>query len=109
MRSQWLTVAEYAERMDLRPQTIRRKCRQGRLPATQINDRGDWLIHPSALRVAEVLWRAGADTRVAEIVATAVLLDELELPIADDELLNAVERLQISLRRLTGSGQRGGV
>jgi hypothetical protein len=94
----WMTVADYAQRVGVTPQTVRRKCRQGRLPATQINDRGDWLISPAGLRTGEMMWRLHADTGAAEIVAVAMLLDELELPIGNDVLL-AIERLDTSLRR----------
>ena len=66
------------------------------MPSTQINDRSDWLIHPSALRVDEVVWRTRSDTCAAEIMAAAQLLDALELPAEDDDLLGAVEMLQAS-------------
>jgi excisionase family DNA binding protein len=105
MSNHWLTVAEYAEHVGVTPQTVRRKCRQNRLPATQVNNRGDWLIAPSALRVGELAWlarRMQVDTSVVEVTATAKLLEELELPIFDEELLLAIERLQTSLERLAG-------
>lgn len=98
-----MTAEEFAIAAGMTVQTVRKKCRQGRLlRCEQIDGRGEWRIHPASLRA--FTWpRAGEDTRPTEILATAQLIESLPRPIVDHDLLAVLEVLDDAIRGLESS------
>jgi excisionase family DNA binding protein len=63
--AEFLTVAEAADLLGVNHQTVRRKIREGELPAVQLGGRGSNIRIPSEALTAW-LWSGGTETADAE-------------------------------------------
>lgn len=47
---EYITVKETAELLRKTPDLVRKMCREGKLPAKKISEKGDWIINHDKLR-----------------------------------------------------------